>query len=36
MITGNWNDMNWYFREKDANAFFIKVKPDFLQTRSEK
>jgi putative ABC transport system permease protein len=27
VITGNWNDMTRYFRQKEANAFLIRVEP---------
>ena len=29
VINGNWNDMWRYFRQKDANAFLIKVKDGY-------
>lgn len=29
VITGNWGDMERYFRQKDANAYMVKVQPGY-------
>ena len=34
VITGSWVDMGRYFRQKDANAFLIKVALATISTRS--